>query len=135
MEFSAKHLGEVIDQFAETAKWIDNITIEVENDLANVDTLTLLRAYEGEASVDTKLSLALAFIKNRRVHFKLQDTVLLTVENRPGVNFIDQFAEKPYLLSMLLTAAYGWMLKKLTPPSEDYTTEGGQLGTSPVPKV
>ena len=121
----SKEYNEIIQKFVGGRSWLNDVTIDIEGGENNVDPLTLLRAYEADATVDNNLMLASQFIMNKHVTFSRNGKQVLAFTYTGGDLGI-KFKDHPYLLDVLLKTAYGLMLKKLTPPSEDSETEERQ---------
>ena len=118
MTYDSKEFDSMLKAFRNNRNWTHDVSIDIENDVNNLDPLVLLRFYEEEASLDTSVALTTQMIMNKHVTFKKGDEVILEFTYTGGELGV-KFAEKPFLLDMLLKMCYGIMIKKLTPPSND----------------
>lgn len=121
----SKEYNTLIEKYIGGRSWLNDVSVDIEEGENNVDPLILLRAYEAENTVDNSVALASQFIMNKHVTFERQGKKLLSFTYTGGDLSI-KFKDHPWLLDVLLKLAYGLMLKKLTPPSEDSETEERQ---------
>lgn len=118
MTYDSKEFDNMLKTFRNNRNWTRDVTIDIEDDVNNLDPLLLLRYYEQEASLDTSMAITAQMVMNKHITFKKKDTLLLEFTYTGG-DLSTKFTEAPYLLDMLLKMCYGIMIKKLTPPSED----------------
>lgn len=124
MAFGSKEYNEVFEDYRKGQKWLNDVEVEIVGGEANVDPLTLLRIYDDKVTIDNNLILASGFCLNRTIRFFRKGSQLFEVTYAGG-SLAEAFEGRPYLLDVLLKLAYGLMLKKLTPPSED-SLKGGE---------
>lgn len=126
MKYGSKEYGAIFKEFQKNRNWLNGVDIEIVGGENELDSLTLLRAYDEEPTVDSSMALAVQMVVNRQVRFTRGSDTILEVFVKPGDNLADHFNKAPYLLDMLLKLCYGLMVKKLTPPSEDSEKEERQ---------
>lgn len=119
----SKSFGDAMKNYAAGDAWLQDLEVEFVDGPAEVDALTLLRAYQAEWNLDSGIPLASAFCINRTIIISRQGKRVMTLAYRGG-NFAAQFNDAPYLLDVVLKACYSIMLKKLTPPSDDSENVG-----------
>ena len=122
--FDSKSFNEAMKAYQNGNRWLQDVQVEFPDGPADVDTLTLLRTYQADWDLDHSVQLASAMCLNKTVLILKGNHTLLELKYRGG-DFASLFNEKPYLLDLVARACYGLMLKKLTPPSEDFATEDG----------
>ena len=121
----SKEFNGILDQYGKGQSWLNDVTVEIEGGENELSPLILLRAYEQKADVDNNIALASQFVLNKHVVFRREGKELLAFTYTGGDLGI-KFTSAPYLLDILLRLAYGLMIKKLTPPSEDSGNEERQ---------
>lgn len=121
----SKEYNEILQRYLGGQSWLNDVSVNIEEGENDIDPLILLRAYEEKPTVDSNLALASQFIMNKHVAFERNGKKILSFTYTGGDLGI-KFKTAPYLLDVLLKTAYGLMLKKLTPPSEDSETEARQ---------
>ena len=122
MEYGSKEYNGILDRFKKGRNWLNDITIDIVGGENELPALTLLRAYEEEPSVENTMGHAAQFVLNKEIRFSRNGKIIHSMIYNGG-DLSEDFAKAPYLLDPLLKLAYGLMLKKLTPASEDSETE------------
>ena len=122
MVFEAKAVGDMCAEFQRGRARLNDVSVEIVGGEAEIDTLTMLRVYEQEVTIDNELILVAGFCMNRTVRFHKKGQVIFEV-TFDGSDVGSLFKTAPYLLDLLAKTCYGIMLKKLTPPSEDSNNE------------
>lgn len=122
MEWNSKSYNETLTQYKSGKAALSEVSIDIVGDVNNLSPVTLLRAYEMEPTVDNMLGLTAEMIINRVVQFKRGSKVLYSFTYNGG-DIGEQFKGSPAYLDLLLKTCYGIMLKKLTPPSDDFESE------------
>lgn len=125
MAFGSKEYNKVFEDYKKGQKWLNDVEVEIVGGEADIDALTLLRIYDDKITIDNELALASGFCLNRCIRFTKGGEQIFETFYRGG-DLGEHFAGRPYLLDVLLKMAYGLMLKKLTPPSEDSESEERQ---------
>ena len=120
--FDSKSFGEAMKAYQKGNNWLQDVQVEFTDGPADVDTLTLLRAYQADWDLDHSIQLASAFCLNKTVLITKGKHTLMELKYRGG-DFASHFNDKPYLLDLVARSCYGIMLKKLTPPSDVSETE------------
>ena len=120
--FDSKSFNEAMKAYQKGNTWLQDVQVEFVDGPAEVDTLTLLRSYQADWDLEHSMQLASAMCLNRTVLITKGKHTLMELKYRGG-DFASLFNDKPYLLDLVARACYGIMLKKLTPPSEDFATE------------
>lgn len=121
----SKEYNDMIERYAAGQEWLNDVTVEIEGGENELDPLVLMRAYEAERNIDLYLSLASQFCLNKRIVFRAHGKEVHSFVYTGG-DLGKKFAGKVYLLDVLFKTAFGLMLKKLTPPSEDSESEERQ---------
>lgn len=121
----SKEFNSIVEKYIGGQSWLNDIEIEIEEGENEVDPLFLLRTYEEKPTVDSNMALASQFIMNKHVEISRRGQKLLAFTYTGG-DLAIKFKTAPYLLDVLLKTAYGLMLKKLTPPSDDSESEERQ---------
>lgn len=122
---NGKAFMDVLDKYSKGQAWLNDVEVDIEGGENNVDPLYLLRAYETQNELDTRVGLAQQFCTGKRVVFKRKEKEVLAFVYTGG-DLSKYFAPAPYLLDILLSMCLGLMLKKLTPPSDDCEIEERQ---------
>mgnify|MGYP006916100340 CR=1 FL=1 len=122
---NGKEFVEMLDKYSSGQLWLNDVDVEIEGGEGPVEPLVLLRAYEKQTDLTTKVELAQLFCMNKKVVFKRKDKEVLAFVYTGG-DISKYFASAPYLLDILLNMSVGLMLKKLTPPSDTSATEERQ---------
>lgn len=125
MVYGSKEYTDILNEFKKGRSRLNDISVEIVGDENEIPPLVLLRAYEGEASLETELDLTTQMVMNRQVKFTKNGQVIHEFFFKGG-DITDHFTKCPYLLDILLKLCYGLMIKKLTPPSSDSETEERQ---------
>ena len=121
-------------QYAEADREMSEYYIDFPDDVNVLDPLFLLERINAEGSFVKKVELVVALISGKKVEIWYQatprkdeeGTVVETFEPKKVMGFIFNgegsigalFTEKPFLLQTLIDYCYGYILKKLTPPSQ-----------------
>ncbi len=122
MEYGSKEFNSLLTDYRIGKTWLNDVSVNIEGGENNLDALTLLRAYDAEPTVETSMDLASQFVMNKHVEFKRGGKVIHSFTYTGGDLGL-KFNDCPYLLDILLKLAYGLMIKKLTPPSENSESE------------
>ena len=88
------------------------------DDVNTVDTLVLLRVFNGDITSDTLDNLAELMLDGHTISLKTSDTDIVKVVsyNKGNGNKLSlMFNDMPYLYDNVLNAVYTILLKKLTP--------------------
>ena len=125
LTFDSQTFNDTVKEYQKGATWMQDIKVEFEDGPADVDALTLLRAYQSDWSLDTALPLSAAFCMNKIVHFTHNGRSIKTIAYHGG-DFGAQFNDAPYLLDVMNKCSYGLLLKKLTPPTDDSAIVDGK---------
>lgn len=121
----SKEFNDLLGQYSAGQTWLNDVEMEVEGGENELDPLVLMRAYEQERNIDLYLSLATQFCLNKRVIFRRNGKEIHSFVYTGG-DIGQKFKGKVYLMDILFKTAFGFMLKKLTPPSEDSENEERQ---------
>lgn len=122
MVYGSKEYNKILKDFKKGRDLMNDISIDIENDVCDLDPLILLRAYDEEPTIDNMLALASQMVLNKHIKFLHGERVVYEFTYNGG-DLSDKFMKAPYLLDLLLKTCYGLMVKKLTPPSEDSGNE------------
>lgn len=122
MVFDSNSFESILTQYKDGKQWLNGVKVEIVGGEAHVDPLALLRAYEAGPSVATNHDLAQSFCARKQVRFTRGDKVLLEFVYIDG-DISRNFEDTPYLLDLLHQFCFALLVKKLTPPSENSSTE------------
>jgi hypothetical protein len=112
---------EIMENYRAAQEGLADVSVIIKDNENDLDPLTLLRACQGDKSLEAQLDLAAKFIVGKEVSFAKDGKELLRFTHKSG-NLADRFREAPWLLDVLLSVTQGMLLKKLTPPSVDSVT-------------
>jgi hypothetical protein len=124
--YNYSSLVEIMEQFKTGQETLANVNVVIKDAENELDPLSLLRAYQGERTLETQLDLAAKFIMNKEVSFVRDDREIHHFVYGGG-DLASKFKGAPWLLDVLLGVTQGLLLKKLTPPSEDSATVASGL--------
>ena len=122
MEYGYAEFLQIMDNFKAGQDALADVSVSIKGGENELDPLTLLRAYQGEKTLDNNLALAAKFLLNKEVAFYKEGREIHHFVYGGG-DLANKFTGKPWLLDTLLGMTYGLLLKKLTPPSEDLEKE------------
>lgn len=125
MIYGSKEYSNILTKFKLGQNWLNDIAIEIVGGENELDALTILRAYENEATLDNILSLTAQMVINKEIKFMRNGKEVFHVFYNGG-DLSAKFQKMPFLLNVLMKLCYGLMIKKLTPPSEDSENEERQ---------
>jgi hypothetical protein len=108
---------ETAEEFVKGKDIKSKIYVEFD-DVNTVDTLVLLRVFNGDITSDTLDNLAELMLDGHTISLKTSDTDIVKVVsyNKGNGNKLSlMFNDMPYLYDNVLNAVYTILLKKLTP--------------------
>jgi hypothetical protein len=108
---------ETAEEFVKGKDIKSKIYVEFD-DVNTVDTLVLLRVFNGDITSDTLDNLAELMLDGHTISLKTSDTDIIKVVsyNKGNGNKLSlMFNDMPYLYDNVLNAVYTILLKKLTP--------------------
>jgi hypothetical protein len=124
--YNITEIQRIVDAFEAGQDSLSNIDIDIVPEENTVDALEALRLYQGERNLDSGLRLATLLCVNRKVAFTNGTKILLEFTPAVGKPIQNYFNDAPYLLDVFISASWGILLKKLTPPSNGSETAGGR---------
>lgn len=126
MTYGNKEITSIMDAFKKGKVFMNDVEVEIVGGENELDPLTLLHTYEIDRPTPEDLvPVASALCSGKEIRF-IRDNVILFNLVYTGGDLVSPFAKCPYYLDVLLKLAYGIVIKKLTPPSEDSKNEERQ---------
>lgn len=122
MIYDSTEYSKIYEGFRKGRDWLNDVSVEIVNGENHIPPMDLLRYYEADPTLDNNAALASQLCVNREVKFIKAGKVIHSFIYNGG-DLSAKFENVPWLYDLFLKVAYGILVKKLTPPSEDSESE------------
>lgn len=123
MKYTEKDFEANFKEFASSRKEISKYSIEIINDVNEMNPIAMLRAYEQETTVDNLVALAAQMLAKKEVRFYFKEKEVARFIYDGVSDFGQCFEAYPFLLDPCLKYCYSILLKKLAAPSGGIESE------------